>query len=129
MQHDASEGEERQRKYKFLQMPHIYKISIDDPVKVIELLSYALPILRESVTSLRASLRDNEHSVFRKQLHKLKGSLGVIEPEVLYHHAAALEEQLREHDNIIAGEGSQNFIQEVEELIAEMEIALTNFKR
>ena len=105
----------------FLDKAHLLRLFQGDESRVRELVKHALVVTLQSANVLQGFLREGEESNFLKELHKIKGSLGVIEPAILYPDALKLEEEFKSSNRQESKEHAKNFIADVMILCREME--------
>jgi HPt (histidine-containing phosphotransfer) domain-containing protein len=112
-----------------LEKEHILRICLNDKTKVVEFITHSLPLLQESVGRIKGALAKHDDGVFLKELHKLKGSLGVISPRLLFGRAESLENSTKSAGGTIDPLEARQFTETVEQLLDELQVMLINFKR
>jgi hypothetical protein len=109
----------------YLNMDHLIKMAHGDQAILSMLIQKSVDTLEESSVSLEKSFRNNPVA-FRRGLHKLKGSLGVIEPENLYPICRDLDKNYLTMTEDERDERSKYLLQGVSFLLQELKCVKTN---
>jgi hypothetical protein len=106
-------------------MDHLRTMAHGDQSVLSMLIQKSVLTLEESAASLGQSFRNNPVA-FRRGLHKLKGSLGVIEPENLYPICCDLDKDYMTMMEDERDERSRLLLQGVSFLLQELKEVNTN---
>lgn len=80
----------------YIRQHHLDKISHGDPTVKSILISKSIEAFTENEIKLKKLFDAGDTDGFLRELHKFKGSVGVIEPERLYPIALALEQEYKQ---------------------------------
>jgi len=80
----------------YIRQQHLEKISHGDPTVKNILISKSIEAFTENEIKLKKLFDAGDTDGFLRELHKFKGSVGVIEPARLYPIALALEQEYKQ---------------------------------
>jgi hypothetical protein len=109
----------------YLNMEHLLSMANGDQTVLSMLIHKSVITLEDSAISLEQALRNNPVA-FRRGLHKLKGSLGIIEPENLYPMCRDLDKNFLTMMEDERYERSRFLLQGVSFLLQELKGVSTN---
>ena len=105
----------------FLDKAHLVRLCQGDDSKARELAAYAIPVIRGAIERIEQLHQRADDPALMNELHTLKGSIGIIEPEVVYVTVRQLEADYADLNEADKATRCEILVNEVRTLCGELE--------